>query len=104
MRESCSRFKAIEIYYTDNNGKDGGCVRVLDPVGKTLSLSIIEAATVPQTYFRRTSYTVSADGTQIVPNLETAGFVKLVSATPSHTTGANYIKITAVLGYHEFNM
>lgn len=104
LSESCSRFRAIDIYYVDNNGKDGGCARIINPVGKTLSLSIIEAASGATTYFRRTSYSVSTDGTQIVPNLDTAGYVRISTATPSHATGTNYIKITHVLGYHQFNM
>lgn len=104
LKESCSRFKAIEIYFTDNNGKDGGCMRVMNPAGKTLSLSITEAGSSSATWLRRTGYTVSGDGTQITPDIDSAGFVKISASTVSHNTGTNYIKITSVLGYHEFNM
>lgn len=105
LSESCSRFTAIEIYYTDNMGKWGSCFRLIQPPGKTLSLSIIEAGSDNKTYIRRTSYTVSEDGTQITPDLTTARYVLINSATVSHPgEGGNYIKITNVLGYHRFNM
>lgn len=98
LSESCADFRAIDIHYTDNNGKLGGCFRALNPNGKTLSLSMIEAGSGATTYFRRTTYTVSEN--TITPDIETAGYVRISTATPSHNSGTNYIKITSVIGYH----
>lgn len=97
LSESITNFEYIEIFFTDNNNKIGGYTKVYSANGKTLCLSIIEAASSAQTYFRRTAYTVSE--TALTPDTTTAGFTRINTATPSHTTGSNYIKITKVVGH-----
>lgn len=97
LTESVENFEYIEIFYTDNNNKVGGSMKVYNPQGKTLSLSVIEAGSGATTYFRRTTYTVS--GTTITPDLESAGYVRINTATPSHTSGSNFIKIHRVVGF-----
>jgi hypothetical protein len=97
LSETAANFKYIEIFFTDNNGKAGGYTKVYSPNGKTVSLSIIEAGSGVQTYFRRTTYTIS--GTAITPDTTSSGYAKIATATASHTHGANYIKIVRVVGY-----
>lgn len=97
LTESVENFEYIEIFYTDNNNKVGGSCKVYSPQGKTLSLSVIEAGSAVTTYFRRTSYVVS--GTTITPDIENAGYVRINTATPSHTAGTNFIKICRVVGF-----
>lgn len=95
--ESAENFEYIEIFYTDNNNKVGGSCKVYSPQGKTVSLSIIEAGSAVQTYFRRTSYKI--DGIYIKPDLDSRGYVKIITATPSHTSDKNYIKVYRVVGF-----
>ncbi len=97
LSETAANFKYIEIFFTDNNGKTGGYTKVYSPNGKTVCLSIIEAGSSVQTYFRRTGYTVN--GTSITPITDTAAYVRIATATASHTSGSNYIKIVRVVGY-----
>ena len=97
LSESAENFEYIEIFYTDNNNKVGGSVKVYSPQNKTVSLSVIEAGTATTTYFRRTSYHIL--GSSLTPNVESAGYVRISTATPSHTSGANYIKICRVVGF-----
>lgn len=97
LNESVENFEYIEIFYTDNNNKVGGSVKVYSPQGKTASLCVVEAGSAVTTYFRRTSYTIS--GTTITPDTATMGYVKISNATASHTSGTNYIKITRVVGF-----
>jgi uncharacterized repeat protein (TIGR02543 family) len=96
LSESVEKFKAIDIYFVDNNNKTGGYTRIYDPNDKTTCLSIIEAGGTV-TYIRRTNYTIS--GASLAPNVEGAGFVKISGSTLSHTSGTNYIRIIRVMGY-----
>lgn len=96
LAESSENFEYIEIFYSDNNGKIGGSTKVYQPHGKTVSISAVEAGSAV-TYFRRTSYTIS--GTTITPDTATMGYVKIINATASHTSGTNYIKIIRVVGF-----
>lgn len=99
-----SNYKYIEIYFTDNNGVTGGFVKLYKPTTSTSSsasssvvLSIVEPSSATTTYIRKTKYTISNSG--IVPDLTTAGYVKITSGTVSTSSGTNYIRITRVLGY-----
>lgn len=97
LNESVENFEYIEIFFTDNNNKVGGSVKVYSPNGKTASLCIVEAGSAVTTYFRRTSYAIS--GTTLTPDTANAGCVRISTATPSHTGGTNYIKIVRVVGF-----
>jgi hypothetical protein len=92
-------FEYIEIFFADNNSKVGGSVKIYEPNGKTACLSVIEAGSGVTTYFRRTSYALS--GTTLTPDTANAGYVRISTATPAHTTGTNYIKITRVVGFEK---
>ncbi len=93
------KFEYIEIFFADNNSKVGGSVKIYEPNGKTACLSVIEAGSGVTTYFRRTSYEIS--GKTLTPDTANAGYVRISTATPSHTTGTNYIKITRVVGFEK---
>lgn len=99
LNESVANFEYIEIFYTDSNNKVGGSVKVYSPNGKTASLCIVEADSAVTTYFRRTSYAIS--GTTLTPDTANAGYVRISTATPSHTGGTNYIKIVRVVGFEK---
>lgn len=92
---SASHFRYLEIYFTDNNGKGGGYVKVWNPNGKTISLQITEPSS--SIYSRQTFYTIS--GQTITPNVETASYYRITSAGAVNTSiGTNYIKIIRVVG------
>lgn len=96
LTTAASQYVYLEIYYTDNNGLGGGYTKIYNPNGKTIELSLIEAGSSTTTYFRRTKYTISAK--TITPDTASAGYVRISTATPSHTSGTNYLKITRVVG------
>lgn len=95
LSRTSADFEYLEIFFTDNNGEQGGYTKIHKPYQKVVNLSIIEAG-VTTTHIRRTSYTIS--GTTMTPDTTNAGFVKLTGSDVSHTTGTNYIKITRVVG------
>ena len=97
LKESAEKFKYIEIFFTDNNGLSGGYSKVYSPNGKTVCLSIVEAAASSYTLIRRTNYSVS--GTTITPDTSLAGFVQMTGTALTTTKGTNYIKIKRVVGY-----
>lgn len=91
-------FDYIELFYTDNNGKGGGSLRVFSPANKTISLFLVEPSAANKTLIRRTDYTI--DTWNITPNATTAGYMTINGSTVSHTgAGTNYIKITRIVGY-----
>jgi hypothetical protein len=97
LSESVDNFKAIDIYFTDNNGLTGGYTRIYSPSDKKVCLSIIEAGSGTKTYIRRTTYTIS--GTTLTPDATNAGYVLLNGTTVTHFTGSNYLRIVRVMGY-----
>lgn len=96
LSTSAAKFNYLEVFFTDNNGRGGGYVKVYSPNGKTVDLSIIEACESSSTYFRRTAYTIS--GTSMTPSSTRAGYVSITGSTVAHSSGTNYIKITRVVG------
>ena len=97
LSETAANFKYLEIFFTDKNGKSGGYSKVYSPQGKTVSLSIIEAAATTRTYIRRSDYWI--DGRSITL-CSASGYVDIYgTTTPTHYTSANHIKIVRVVGY-----
>lgn len=91
-------YEYIEIFYTDNNGKGGGNLRVYSPANKTFSLFLVEPSAANKTLIRRTDYTAASF--DITPNVTTAGYISINGSAVSHVgAGTNYIKITRVVGY-----
>lgn len=104
LSESAEKFSYLEIFFTDNNGKNGGYTKVYSSNGKTICLSIIEAASSTTTYIRRTNYAIRTTyifpiNSSSISSSATAGYTLLSGTTLSHTTGTNYIKIIRVVGY-----
>lgn len=97
-----SKFKSIEIYYTDNNGKSGGYTKIHSPQGKDIELHCIEAGSASNTYVRRTRYKL--DGGTITPYTDTAAYIILYNngLIGDHIKG-QLIKIYKVIGY-EYEM
>ena len=71
-------------------------MKLHSPYTSDIGLSIVETGAGSNTYIRRTAYTL--DGTTLTPNTETAGYARLNGTSLTHTVGANYIKITRILG------
>ena len=111
LSDSAANFTYLEIFYTDNNGRQPHSVKVYSPNGKYVSLSCIEPSTSgsePRVYIRTSGWTIS--GTSI-----TVGRSDLSGANRGvygqmypHANGTNidvkftennYIKIFRVLGY-----
>lgn len=98
LDDSSANYSYLEIFFTDNNNVDYASVKIANPDGEVVDLSLVEASSATRTYIRRTRYNIS--GSSITPNTTTAGYVTLSnSAYPSHTSGTNYIKIVKVLGW-----
>ena len=108
---SAADYTYLEIYYTDNNGRQPNCARIYSPNGKYVSLSCIEpstSGTEERMYIRTSGWTISGTSMtvgrsdlsgenrgvygQLYPNANgTNSDVKV--------TANNYIKIFRVLGY-----
>lgn len=97
LSDSAANYSYLEIFFTDNNGRDGGYTKIYSPNGKTVDLSIVEACENNVTYIRRTAYSIS--GTSMTPNLTRAAYLTVNGSTASHSSGTNYIKIIRVLGH-----
>lgn len=92
-----SKFKSIEIYYTDNNGKDGGYTKVHSPNGKTIHLHCIEATGEATTYIRRSCFVLS--GATITPQEGNNAYIVLRNGSIGNHTVGQLIKIYKVVGY-----
>lgn len=92
---NASHFRYLEIYFTDNNGRGSGYVKVWNPDDRTVDLQLTEASNT--IYSRQTAYTI--EGYQIIPELTTASYYRITSAGAVNTSiGTNYIKIIRVVG------
>lgn len=96
LAASITHYRYVEIYYTDNNGKEHGYTKVWNPSGKVIHLQLQEASANP--YFRQTAYSIS--GSTMTPEVSTASYIKVTASTGtvSVTSGTNYIKIVRVIG------
>lgn len=92
LSDSSAYYKYIEIYYMDNNGQDGGYVKLYNINGKKFDINLIEAGS-SSTFIRRTGYTANGN----VLTIRQSGYVQVGSS--NHTeTGTNYLYITRVVG------
>ena len=94
-----SDFDYVEIFYSDNNKKEGGYCKIFSPANKTITMSLIESSAATTTLIRRTIYT--SDTTQFKPNTANCGYVTISGTAASHTSGTNYIYITRILGHYK---
>ena len=88
-------FAFIDIYFKDNNDKEGGHVRVPNPNGKSLTLSMVEGG-ANATWIRRTYYAIS--GYNITPTTSSTGYVRFMDSGVTHYIGDNHLRITKVMG------
>ena len=92
---NASHFRYLEIYFTDNNGRGSGYVKVWNPDDRTIDLHLTEASST--IYSRQTAYTI--EGYQLIPDLTTASYYRITAAGAVNTSiGTNYIKIIRVVG------
>lgn len=86
----------LDIYFIDNNQKDGGCMKITSPSSKVLNFSMIEDGP-SRSWIRRTSYVLSEYA--LTPTATHAGYVKLDGTTLLHDgIGTNYLRIVKVMG------
>lgn len=111
LSESAANFTYLEIFYTDNNGREVDSVRAYSPNGKYITLSCIEPSTSgsePRVYIRVSGWTIS--GTSMtVGRSDLSGTNRGVYGQMyPHANGTNidvkvtennYIKIFRILGY-----
>ena len=95
LLKTTANFVFIDIYYQDNNGKDGGHVRIANPNGKTIVIHMVEPG-ASATWIRRTLYTIS--GYTMTPNMTSTGYVRLMDSSITHDISVNHLKITKVMG------
>lgn len=97
LAASVNNFTYLDIFYTDNNGSGAGYVRVYQPNGKSLHLSLIESIANYGFYVRHTNYTVNDN--KITPNTATATY-NLFNGTTWSNAGKfhNFLKIKRVVG------
>lgn len=96
LSQSASDFTYLDIYYTDNNGKGGGHARVMNPDGKQVQLSLIEA-TSSTVFLRQTVYGIA--GKDLLPNTSAASIVRITTGSGAvPTIGTNYIRIVKIIG------
>lgn len=91
---SASHFRYLDIYFTDNNGKNGGYTKVYSPNGKSVCLHIQEPSST--IYSRQTLYNIS--GTSMTPDVANASNVRFSGTSFLITSGTNYIKVVRVIG------
>lgn len=115
LSESAANFTYLEIFYTDNNGKQPDSAKIYSPNGKYVSLNSIEPSTngnEPRLYIRSSGWTIS--GTSMAPgctdlkdssgNSHNQGvygqlYPSLEGKSCNNITKNTYIKIVRVLGY-----
>ena len=98
LSESAEKFTYLELYYMDNNGRRGGYLKVYNPNGKIVDLSIIEGSDENVTYIRRTRYWI--DGNTIAPEYAKAGYVLIQNqSVTQYGEGYNFLRITRVIGH-----
>ena len=113
LSSSAANYTYLEIFYTDNNGRQPHSIKVYSPNGKYITLSCIEPSTTndePRAYIRTSGWTIS--GTTITPgrsdlNGANRGVYAQIypdaggvgTKVDTKVTANNYIKIYRVLGY-----
>lgn len=112
LSQSAANFSYLEIFYTDNNGRQPNSVKISAPNNKYVTLSCIEPGTSQNTdssgnietraYIRSSGWTIS--GTTLTPGLsgEQKGVYVGMYTTVNGYVAVHYqqyIKIVKILGY-----
>ena len=111
LSQSAEDFTYLEIFYTDNHGRQTNSVKVYSPNGKYVTLSCTEPSTAnaqPRVYIRTSGWTISGKS-MTVGRSDLEGKNRGVYAQIYKNAGGtnidvsvsekNYIKIVRVLGY-----
>lgn len=111
LTQSAADFTYLEIFYTDNNGKQPNSVKIYSPNGKYVSLSCIEPSTNgsdPRVYIRASGWTISGTSMTVGRSDLSGANRGVYGQMYPHANGTNidvkvtennYIKIFKVLGY-----
>lgn len=112
LSSSAANFTYLEIFYTDNNGRQPNSIKIHSPNGKYVSLSCIEPSTSgsdPRVYIRASGWTISGTsmivGRSDLGNDVNRGVYGQIYPHANGTnidvkvTANNYIKILRVVGY-----
>ena len=111
LSESAANFTYLEIFYTDNNGRQPNSIRIYSPNGKYVSLSCIEPSTSgsdPSVYIRSSGWTISGTSMTVGRSDLSGANRGVYGQMYPHANGTNidvkveaqnYIKIFRILGY-----
>lgn len=111
LSQSAANFSYLEIFYTDNNGRQGNSVRIDSPNGKYVTLDCIEPSTTntdPRVYLRTSGWTISGTSMTVGRSDLSGANRGVYGQMYPHANGTNidvkvtannYIKIVKVLGY-----
>lgn len=111
LTQSAADFTYLEIFYTDNNGRQPNSVKIYSPNGKYVSLSCIEPSTSgsdPRVYIRVSGWTISGTSMTVGRSDLSGANRGVYGQMYPHANGTNidvkvtennYIKIFRVLGY-----
>ena len=111
LSQSAANFTYLEIFYTDNNGRQPQSVKVYSPNGKYVSLSCIEPSTSgnePRVYVRVSGWTISGTSMTVGRSDLSGANRGVYGQFYPHANGTNidvkveaqnYIKIFRILGY-----
>lgn len=111
LSQSAENFNYIEIFYTDNNGRQPHSIKIHSPNGKYVSLSCIEPSTTnsdPRMYIRASGWTISGTSMTVGRSDLSGANRGIYGMIYPHASGTyidvnvtedNCIKIFRVLGY-----
>lgn len=105
LPETCSNFKYLDIYFSNDNGISGGYTRIYNPERGIFVLSLVDYGKIAQedngaTFIDRTEYKIN--GNLLVPQETTWGRIVIVNKTTKFYSDKNFIKIKRVVGYEKY--
>lgn len=87
----------IDVYYSDNNGKECGTQTIFDPQGETFTISSLEINGASGGFIRSSEYIIT--GSQIIPVTAKCGYFKNTNGSWTTVSGINYLRIKKVVAY-----
>lgn len=98
LSQSAANYSMLEIFYEGYNTANPQSIRILNPNGRRVTLSVVETGGSPsQTRVRYSTYNIS--GTSITITDANSGYVMIANTGNTHTMGSGVIHVTRVDGY-----